>query len=321
MGLSSATIDVRAEEVASGLHAQLVTSRPRWGEEIIKRIFGLCALVSIATTVAIVIALLIPTIEFFTAVSPLEFFTGTEWSPLFADPKFGVLPLISATILVTLIAVAVALPIGLGSAVFLNEYAGARVRNVVKPMLEILAGIPTVVYGFFALTFVTPILQKVWVTGDPPGVFNALSAGLVMGIMIVPTVASLSEDAMAAVPESLRAGAYALGSTKLQVATRVTVPAALSGIVASFVLAVSRAVGETMIVLIAAGGTPNLSLNPADSMQTMTAFIAAAGIGDQPTGSTGYKTIFAVGATLFVATFAMNLITIRLVRKFREVYE
>jgi phosphate transport system permease protein len=194
---------------------------------------------------------------------------------------------------------------------------------VLKPLLEILAGIPTVVYGFFALTFVTPLLQDVWpgFLGDPPQVFNMLAAGLVMGIMILPTVASLSEDAMNAVPQQLRAGAFAVGATKLQVSTKIVVPAALSGIVASFVLGISRAVGETMIVLIAAGGTPNFSFNPTEPGQTMTAFIAAAGLGDQPTGSIGYKTLFAVGTTLFVATLLMNVMSIRLVRKYREVYE
>jgi phosphate transport system permease protein len=195
------------------------------------------------------------------------------------------------------------------------------VRRTLKPTLELLAGIPTVVYGFFALVFVTPLLQDLWLFGEPPGIFNAASAGLVMGVMIIPTVASVSEDAMAAVPEALRAGAYALGSSRLQVSTRVVFPAALSGIVAAVILGISRAVGETMIVLIAAGGTPNLSFDPAEAMQTMTAFIAAAGLGDQPTGSTGYKTIFAVGSTLFLITLVMNLISIRLVRRHRQVYE
>jgi phosphate transport system permease protein len=212
-------------------------------------------------------------------------------------------------------------PIGLLSAIYLSEYARTRVRKVMKPVLELLAGIPTVVYGFFALTFVTPLLQDVWFWGDPPGVFSAVSAGLVMGVMIVPTVASLSEDAMSAVPQALREGAYGLGSSRVQVATRVVFPAALSGIVASIVLAISRAVGETMIVLIAAGQRPNLTFNPVNDVQTMAAFIGAAGIGDQPTGSIGYKTIFAVGATLFVLTFVMNMISIRLVRKYRQVYE
>jgi phosphate transport system permease protein len=302
---------------------RLGVARPRWGERAIVGALFLCAVLSVATTVGIVVALVGPTIEFFESVSLTEFFTTTQWSPLFSPPSFGVLPLVTATLVTTVCAVIVCVPFGLGAAIYLSEYAHDRTRRILKPVLEVLAGIPTVVYGFFALTFVTPLIQDVWPAflGDPPQVFNALSAGLVMGIMILPTVASLSEDAMAAVPQGLRAGAFALGGTRLQVSTRVVVPAALSGIVASFVLGISRAVGETMIVLIAAGGTPNLSLNPTEAMQTMTAFIAAAGIGDQPTGSVGYKTIFAVGSTLFVATFLMNMLSIRLVRKYREVYE
>ena len=301
---------------------RLGVARPRWGELVIKLLLFACALVSVAVTVGIVFALAQPAIEFFQEVSIGDFFTGIEWSPLFSPPEFGVIPLVSATLVTTFWALLVCIPFGLGAAIYLSEYASPRTRKTLKPALEVLAGIPTVVYGFFALTFVTPLLQDIWfLPGDPPEVFNALSAGLVMGVMILPTVASLSEDAMTAVPRGLREGAYALGSTKMQVATKIVVPAALSGIVASFVLGISRAVGETMIVLIAAGGSPNLSVNPTEAMQTMTAFIAAAGIGDQPTGSTGYKTIFAVGATLFVATFIMNAISIRLVRKYREVYE
>ncbi len=303
------------------LRRPLGDRRPRWGERVIKAVLFLCAMLSVATTFGIVLALLQPTVEFFRAVNPVDFFTGREWAPLFAPPRFGVLPLVTATIVVTVCALLVCMPLGLGAAMYMSEYASRRARRILKPTLEILAGIPTVVYGFFALTFVTPQLQKLWPLGDQPEIFNALSAGLVMGIMILPTVASLSEDAMAAVPDSLRAGALALGSSRLQVSTRVVVPAALSGIVAAFVLAISRAIGETMIVLIAAGGTPNLTFDPTKAMQTMTAFIAAAGFGDQPTGSIGYKTIFAVGATLFVATFAMNLISIRLVRRYREAYE
>jgi phosphate transport system permease protein len=250
-----------------------------------------------------------------------EFFTTTDWAPLFEPPRFGSIPIVAGTLSTTLWALAVCIPFGLGAAIYLSEYARPRTRRLLKPTLEVLAGIPTVVYGFFALTFVTPLLQDLWIGDDPPGVFNALSAGLVMGVMILPTVASLSEDAMRAVPGSLRQGAFALGASKLQVSTRVVVPAALSGIVASFVLAISRAVGETMIVLIAAGGTPNLTFDPTEAVQTMTAFVASTGIGDVPTGSTEYKTLFAVGATLFALTFAMNLISIRLVRRFREVYE
>lgn len=300
---------------------RLGVARPRYGELLIQGLLFLCALLSVATTVGIVVALAEPTIEFFGEVPIGDFYTGTEWSPLFSDPKFGVLPLITATLTTTFWALVVCIPFGLGAAIYLSEYAHDRTRRILKPILEILAGIPTVVYGFFALTFLTPLLQDIWFLGKEPGVFNALSAGLVMGIMILPTVASLSEDAMAAVPQGLRQGAFALGGTKLKVSTRVVVPAALSGIVASFVLGISRAVGETLIVLIAAGGTPNLSFVPTEAMQTMTAFIAAAGLGDQPTGSIGYQTLFAVGATLFVMTFIMNIISIRLVRKYREVYE
>jgi phosphate transport system permease protein len=305
-----------------GAHPRaLGAARPRWGERAIKAVLGLCALASVATTVGILVALVVPTLEFFEEVSIVDFLTGTEWAPLFARAEFGVLPLVTATLVTTAVALCVCIPIGLGAATYLSEYAGARTRKVVKPVVEVLAGIPTVVYGFFALTFVTPLLQDIWPAGDGPEVFNALSAGLVMGVMIVPTVASLSEDAMGAVPESLRAGAYALGSSRLQVSTRVVIPAALSGIITSFVLAISRALGETMIVLIAGGGTPNLAFDPREGMQTMTAFIAAAGLGDQPTGSIGYKTIFAVGSLLFLLTFLMNMLSIRLVRKYRQVYE
>ena len=300
---------------------RLGVARPRYGELVIRGLLFLCALLSVATTVGIVVALAEPTIEFFGEIPIGDFFTGTEWSPLFADAQFGVLPLVTATLTTTFWALVVCIPFGLGAAIYLSEYAHDRTRRILKPVLEILAGIPTVVYGFFALTFVTPLLQDIWFLGQEPGVFNALSAGLVMGVMILPTVASLSEDAMAAVPQGLRQGAFALGATRLKVTTRVVVPAALSGIVASFVLGISRAVGETMIVLIAAGGTPNFTIDPTEGMQTMTAFIAAAGLGDQPTGSIGYQTLFAVGATLFVATFVMNIVSIRLVRKYREVYE
>jgi phosphate transport system permease protein len=310
-----------ARAIPGAAPRRLGVARPRWGERAIQGVLFLCALVSVATTIGIVVALAEPTVEFFGDVGVGEFFTGTDWSPLFEPPSFGMLPLVGGTLVTTLWALVVCIPFGLGAAIYMSEYARPRTRGVLKPLLEVLAGIPTVVYGFFALTFVTPLLQDIWFLGDEPGVFNALSAGLVMGVMILPTVASLSEDAMAAVPQDLRAGAFALGATRMHVATRVVVPAALSGIVASFVLGISRAVGETMIVLIAAGGTPNLSFNPTEAMQTMTAFIASAGIGDQPTGSVGYKTIFAVGSSLFVATFVMNVLSIRLVRKYREVYE
>jgi phosphate transport system permease protein len=284
----------------------------------VKVVLALCAFVSVATTVGIVVALFVPAIEFFGEISIVDFLTGTDWAPLFEPPAFGVLPLIAGTLLVTGCACLVCIPFGLGSAIYLSEYARPRTRKYLKPLLEVLAGIPTVVYGYFALTFVTPLLQDV---GVGVGVFSALSAGLVMGVMLLPTVASVSEDSMSAVPRDLRDGAYALGSTRLHVSTRIVVPAAISGIIASFVLAISRAVGETMIVLIAAGGQPNWTWNPLDAVQTMTAFIAATGQGDVPTGSIEYKTIFAVGAALFVMTFVMNLFAIRLVRRFREVYE
>ena len=279
---------------------------------------ALCAFVSVATTLGIVLALFQPAIEFFGEISIADFLTGTDWSPLFEPASFGVLPLIAGTLLVTGCACLVCVPFGLGAAIYLSEYARPRTRKILKPLLEILAGVPTVVYGYFALTFVTPRLQEL---GLPVGVFSALSAGLVMGVMLLPTVASISEDSMSAVPSDLRDGAYALGSTRLNVSTLIVVPAAISGIIASFVLAISRAVGETMIVLIAAGGQPNFTWNPMEAVQTMTAFIAATGQGDVPTGSVEYKTIFAVGATLFVLTFVMNLFAIRLVRRFREVYE
>jgi phosphate transport system permease protein len=297
---------------------RLVASRPRYGEAVIKGLLFLCALVSVATTIGILVALLGPTIDFFGEVGIWEFFTGTRWAPLFQPQDFGVLPLVIGTLTTTFWACLVALPFGLGAAIYLSEYARDRTRRYLKPALEVLAGIPTVVYGYFALTFFTPLLKDV---GLPVEVFNALSAGLVMGIMILPTVASLSDDAMTAVPMALREGAYGLGASRLQVSTRVVVPAALSGIIASFVLGISRAVGETMIVLIAAGAQPTLDVNPFHAVETMTAYVAATGIGDVPTGSVEYKTIFAVGTTLFVATFIMNLVSIRLVRKYREVYE
>ena len=297
---------------------RLRATRVRYGELLIKGLLGFCALISVATTIGIVMALFLPAIEFFQEVSFVDFITGTEWAPLFEPGLFGVMPLIVGTLSVTFWAVVVAIPFGLGSAIYLSEYASTRMRKILKPMLEVLAGIPTIVYGYFALTFFTPLLRDIGIEVD---IFNALSAGLVMGVMIIPTVASLSEDAMAAVPRDLRDGAFALGSSRMQVATRIVVPAAVSGIVAAFVLGVSRAVGETMIALVAGGLQPNLSFDPRQAIETMAAFIAATGAGDVPTGSNEYKTIFAVGATLFVMTFILNVVSIRLVRRFREVYE
>ncbi|MEX2212128.1 MAG: phosphate ABC transporter permease subunit PstC [Gaiellaceae bacterium] len=297
---------------------QLARRRRRWGEGVVKGALALCALVSVATTVGIVAALLEPSIEFFREVNPLDYLTGTEWAPLFEPAHFGVVPLVVGTLSVTFWALAVSAPFGLGAAIFLSEYASPRVRKVLKPALEVLAGVPTVVYGYFALVTFTPFLRSL---GLEVEIFNAFSAGIVMGVMLIPTVASLSEDAMTAVPQALRDGAYALGSDKLKVSLRIVVPAAVSGIVASYVLAVSRAIGETMIVLLAAGQLAQNTFDPFKAVETMTAFIAATAQGDVPTGSIEYKTIFAVALTLFTLTFLMNLLSIRLVRKYREVYE
>jgi len=308
---------VAAPAAAAGA-PRLQSTRRRYGDVVVKALLGLCALISIATTVGIIAALFLPAFEFFQGVSIVDFLTGTEWAPLFEPALFGVIPLVVGTLSVTFWAVLVSIPFGLGAAIYLSEYASARTRKLLKPLLEVLAGIPTIVYGYFALTFFTPLLRDIGIQVD---VFNALSAGLVMGVMILPTVASLSEDAMAAVPRDLRDGAFALGSSRLQVSTRIVVPAAISGIIAAFVLGISRAVGETMIALVAAGQQPNLSFDPREAVETMAAFIAATGAGDVPTGSLEYKTIFAVGATLFVMTLVLNVISIRLVSRFREAYE
>ncbi len=298
-------------------------SRSRRSESVggrcfVQIILFAAAAISVLTTLGIVISLLIPAGEFFAEINPWEFLTGTTWTPLFLDGEFGVLPLVVGTFLISFLSAVVAFPLGLGVAIYLSEYANQRVSGVLKPVLEILAAIPTVVLGYFALTFMTPLLRDIGLQAE---IFNALSASLVLGVMLIPTIASLSEDAMAAVPRELRDGGYALGGDKLQVSTRIVVPAAISGIIAAFVLAFSRAVGETMIVLIAAGQLAHISFNPLLSIETMTAFIGATGNGDVPTGSNEYKTIFAVGLTLFVITLVMNLVSIRLVRKYREIYE
>jgi phosphate transport system permease protein len=297
---------------------RLGARKRRLGEEAVKASLVVCAVISIATTVGIVVALLEPAIEFFREVDFGAFIAGDRWAPLFEPPDFGVLPLIAGTLSVTLWATLIMIPFGVGAAIYLSEYARPRVRKWLKPALEVLAGIPTVVFGYFALLFMTPLLQDI---GIEVGTFSSLSAGIVVGVLLIPTVASISEDAMSAVPQDLRAGAYALGATKYRVATRIVVPAAISGIIASFVLGISRAVGETMIVYLAAGGQPNLTFNPLEPVQTMTAFIGATGLGDVPTGSVEYKTIFAVGLVLFVMTLIMNVFAIRMVRKYREVYE
>ncbi|WP_372447137.1 MULTISPECIES: phosphate ABC transporter permease subunit PstC [Paenibacillus] len=277
----------------------------------------LCAAVSILTTIGIVVTLLTETYHFFREIPIFEFLTGRKWSPLIPPVSYGILPLLSGTLLITVIACIVAIPIGLASAIYLSEYAPSSVRRVVKPILEVLAGVPTIVYGYFALTLVTPLLREIF---PQMGVFNALSAGIVVGIMIIPMVCSLSEDAMSAVPRSLRDGAYALGATRLEVALRIVVPAAFSGIVASAVLAFSRAIGETMIVTVAAGSTPKLTANPLESIQTMTAYIVQVSLGDTPRGSLEYGSIFAVGMTLFVITFLLNILAQYVARRFREEY-
>ena len=286
-------------------------------ERAIGAALALAGAVSILTTVGIVVVLVWESVGFFRHVPILDFLTGTVWTPLFEPQRFGVLPLLAGSVLIALIASLIALPLGLGAAIYLSEYSPRRVRDVLKPILEILAGIPTVVYGYFALTFVTPVLRHV-IPGL--GIFNALSAGIVVGIMILPLIASLSEDAMAAVPRELRQGAYALGSTKLEVATRVVTPAALSGIMASFILAVSRAIGETMAVVLAAGMTPQLTFDPRESVQTMTAYIVQVSLGDTPFGSIEYQSIFAVGLLLFMVTLVMNIFGRWFLNRYREVY-
>jgi len=289
----------------------------RLKERLIEGALLLSALFSIFITAGIIAVLFFETFEFFKEVSIVEFLTDTQWTPLFAEKHFGILPLFAGTLLTTIIAVAVAIPIGLTSAIYLSEYASDRVRTTVKPALEILAAVPTVVYGYFALLLVTPALQKI--LPDLSG-FNALSPGIVMGIMIIPIISSLSEDAMHAVPMGLREGAYALGSTRLQVATRVVVPAAFSGIAASFILGISRAVGETMVVAIAAGQQPRLTMNPFVPIETVTAYIVQVSLGDTPTGTIEYRTIFAVGMSLFVVTFGLNMVSYWFRKRFREEY-
>ena len=315
-----------ATEPAGGPPRRLQAQSKRYGERAIKWLLASCAFLSVLTTTAIVISLIAPTIGFFEIVPVDEFLFGTDWTPQFEPPSFGVLGIVAGTLNVTLWAMLFAIPIGLATAVYLSEYASPRVRKTLKPVLEVLAGIPTVAIGFFAVSFILPeLIQPLWpgeflggAVGKP---FMALAASLGVALMIVPIIASLSDDAMRAVPRGLHEGAYALGATKAKVATKVIFPAALSGIVASIVLAISRAVGETMIVVLAAGSTPNFTLNPVESIQAMTAYIATTATGDISTGSLDYKSVFAVGTVLFAMTLIMNVISIRLVRKYREVYE
>ncbi|WP_147532366.1 phosphate ABC transporter permease subunit PstC [Bacillus marasmi] len=286
-------------------------------EKLIPKILFGIATISVLTTIGILLTLLIETIEFFKEVPFLDFFTGTELKPLGDNAVFGILPLLTGTLLSTVIAMIVAIPIGLMTAIFLSEYASDKLRRSLKPLLEILAGIPTIVYGFFAFTFVTPLLRSI-IPGLEPT--NILSPGIVMGIMIIPLVASLSEDAMSSVPNSMREGAMALGATKLEVTWKVVVPAAMSGIIASFVLGISRAIGETMIVAIASGSSKNFTFDITQSMQTMTAYIVEVTGGEAPAGSTLYYSLYAVAMTLFVFTLIMNLVAQYISRKFREEY-
>ena len=287
-------------------------------ETLVLNLLRLSGLISIITTIGIITILGVNSVPFFKEVGFIEFFTELKWTPLFVPQNFGVSPLVNGTFLVAFIAAGTALVFGLGSAFYLSEYATRNVRKIIKPLLEILAGIPTVVYGYFALTFVTPIIQVIF---PQTIIFNALSAGIVMGIMIIPMVSTLSEDAMNAVPMSLREAAYGLGAKKYQVALRVVFPSAISGVVASFILAISRAIGETMIVSLAAGGKPALTLNPLDAIQTMTAYIVTVSQGETPQGSVEYNSIFAVGLLLFFLTLIMNLIGRFIVTKYAQNYE
>lgn len=288
-----------------------------WKERAIEGVLFLAAASSVMITLGIVAILVSESIPFFSHVSFKEFFTDTEWTPLFDNPRFGILPLLSGTFLTTIIAIGVAIPVGTIISIFLSEYAPARVREILKPVLELLAAVPTVVYGYFALLFVSPLLQKVF---PEMGGFNALSAGLVMGVMIVPYVSSLSEDAMRAVPAYLREASYGVGATRMQTSFRVVLPAAFSGVISAYILAISRALGETMVVAIAAGLQPNLTLNPTQPVATITAFIVQVSLGDLPHGSIGYQSIYVAGLTLLVLTLTFNLIGFALRRRFREVY-
>ncbi len=290
----------------------------RWKERIIEKALFLVAGLTVTITLLIVGLLFTETFQFFREVSIIEFFTGTKWTPTLVPQHFGVLPLITGTLMIAIGSSLLALPIGLGSAIYLSEYAKPGVRKVVKPLLEILAGVPSIVYGFFALTTITPFLQKILPNTE---VFNAASASIAVGIMIIPMVASLSEDAMMAVPDAIRKGAYALGATKFEVSTKVIIPATISSISAAFVLAISRAIGETMIVAIAAGQNPIMTLNPLQSIQTMTGFMVNLSLGDIQQGTIEFKTIFAVGAVLFTMTLLMNLFSKYVVKKFQEVYQ
>ena len=316
----SATSTADSSEAATRTPASVGVAkrRGRVHELLIRCFLFACAFVSVVTTIAIIGTLTKEAWTFFERVPVIDFLTGTEWAPNFHPAKFGVLPLVCGTLWIVFGASLIAIPVGLSSAIYLSEYAKPRTRNILKPILEILAGIPTIVYGFFALTFVSPILRSIFPSTQ---VYNAASAAIVVGIMILPMVASLCDDALRSVPQSLRQGAYALGATSLEATTRVIVPGALSGIFASFVLALSRAVGETMAVALAAGITPNISLNPLEPMQTMTSFIVNQSKGDVSHHGVGYQSIFAVAALLFTITLCANVFSHRILKRFREVYE
>lgn len=287
-------------------------------ERIVQTALGACALLTVATTLGIVATLAYESFSFFLSVGVIDFLTGTEWRYAGIDPSFGVLPLVGGTLLITVIAALVGLPLGLGAAIYISQYASRTARKILKPALEVLAGVPTVVYGYFALTFVSGVIIQGIDSSLPP--LNALSAGIVVGVMIIPMVASVSEDALRAVPASLSDGAYALGATKIEVVMKVVVPAALSGIIASFILAISRAIGETMIVAIAAGASANLTANPLESIQTMTGFIVQVAKGDIDQGTLSYQSLFAVGLLLYLITLGMNLLATWLTRRYQERY-
>lgn len=319
------------EQAASDVYTQPRNQKLR--EQSIAVILYLCAFVTVLTTIGIILSLFIEAIGFFLRpeTNLIYFLTGSKWNPLASNPSpddFGALPLLTGTFMITVLSATVAIPLGTGAAVYLSEYAAEQVRNVLKPLLEILAGIPSVVYGYFALSLISPLLRATvdyinaqFSTDYRVDFLNSFNASIVLGVMIIPLVASLAEDSMRSVPRSLREGAYALGANKMEVSTRVIVPAALSGIIAGYILAISRAVGETMIVAVAAGATPRVTLNPFQSVQTMTGFIVQVSFGDNPVGSLSSQTIFAVGATLFVLTFVMNIISDRVMKRFREEYD
>lgn len=291
--------------------------RMRVSNVIARNILFLFAIITILTTIGIIVSLLKDSIGFFSNVSITDFLFGRKWTPLFSEPSFGVLPLVMGTLIITLVSAVISIPIGLLTAIYLSEYANKRVRKIIKPILEVLAGIPSIVFGYFALTLITPLIKTFLPQTE---IFNALSASIAVGIMTIPLVSSLSEDALRAVPDSLRQGALALGSTKMETSLKVVVPAAISGISASFVLAISRAIGETMIVTIAAGARPNLTFNPLESVQTMTSFIVQASQGDNPHGTVGYYSLFAVGLLLFLITLGLNILSHHMVEKYRKEY-